>query len=83
MPAFICSGVALAIWSRAVVEDRYNTMNLVILSPLYLTGTVSSGLTPGNEKPAGMVQLNPCGNILLLTGLPKGHYVTDATGTSA
>ena len=34
MPAFICSGVALAIWSRAEAGDRYSTMNLVISSPL-------------------------------------------------
>ena len=33
MPACICSGVALAIWSRADAEDRYKTMNLAISCP--------------------------------------------------
>src|SRR6516164_6764568 len=50
MPAFICSGVALAIWSRAEVEDRYNTMNLVISSPLVLSELFPPAL-PGQREP--------------------------------
>jgi hypothetical protein len=32
MPAFICSGVAVAIWSRADADDRLSTLNRAILT---------------------------------------------------
>ena len=65
MPAFICSGVALAIWSRAEAGDRYSTMNLVISSPL--SGrNCPSGPIWANEMPGAMVQLTSYGNIFVL-----------------
>jgi hypothetical protein len=77
MPAFICSGVALAIWSRAEAGDRYSTMNLVISSPL--SGrNCPSGPIWANEMPGAMVQLASCGNIFVLISSSEGHQVTSA-----
>jgi hypothetical protein len=77
MPAFICSGVALAIWSRAEAGDRYSTMNVVISSPL--SGrNCPSGPIWANEMPAAMVQLTSCGNIFVLISSSKAHQVTNA-----